>query len=154
MGFYQPAQIIIDARKHGVEVKPADINHSQWYNTLEEQSGKYRIIRLGFRQINGLREADIQVLVNGRLTKYESIPAVRSAGVSVTTLEKLVDADAFRSIGLDRRRAIWEVAALHDIPVALFAGQPSESTKEVQIELPLMTDGELLYRIMPLLLYR
>lgn len=142
MGFYQPAQIIIDARKHGVEVKPADINHSQWDNTLEEKSGNYRIIRLGFRQINGLREADIQMLLNGRLTKYESIPALRSAGVSVITLEKLADADAFRSIGLDRRRAIWEVAALHDIPIALFAGQPSESTKEARIELPLMTDGE------------
>jgi error-prone DNA polymerase len=133
MGVYQPAQIIIDARKHGVEVKPADINHSHWDNTLEGT----RIMRLGFRQINGVREDDIQMLLTGR--HYESVNSLRNAGVSVATLEKLADADAFRSIGLDRRRAMWEVSALNDIPIALFAGQ---HIKEAQIELPLMTDGE------------
>src|SRR6185312_2844720 len=56
MGFYQPAQIVIDAQKHGVEVRPADINYSMWDNLLEEQSGSYRAIRLGFRQVKGMRE--------------------------------------------------------------------------------------------------
>src|SRR5690606_15020981 len=54
MGFYQPAQIVIDAQKHGVQVRPIDINHSEWDNTLEEMSGNYCVLRLGFRQIKGM----------------------------------------------------------------------------------------------------
>src|SRR5690606_12142766 len=53
MGFYQPAQIISDARKHGVKMRPVDINHSQWDNTLEEKDGRYCAVRLGFRQVKG-----------------------------------------------------------------------------------------------------
>ncbi len=62
MGFYQPAQIIIDARKHGVEVRPVDINYSYWDNILEEKAGKYCALRLGFRQVKGLREDDMNLL--------------------------------------------------------------------------------------------
>lgn len=142
MGFYQPAQIVIDARKHGVEVRPVDVNSSAWDNTLETCAGKYHAIRLGFRQVNGLKEDDAQTLVTARGTGYTSIPALRDAGVSQAALEKLADADAFRSLGLDRRQALWEVSALHDRPVAMFAGQPSESAKEAQISLPFMTDAE------------
>lgn len=142
MGFYQPAQIVIDAQKHGVTVRPADINLSQWDNTLEEKSSTYRAIRLGFRQIGGLREDDITILVNGRNSGYSAITSLRQAGVAQATLEKLADADAFRSIGLDRRQALWEVSALGDRPIALFEGQPSESVTETQVELPLMTPGE------------
>ena len=54
MGFYQPAQIVIDARNHGVKVRPVDVNYSQWDNTLEEKDGKYFALRLGFRHIKGL----------------------------------------------------------------------------------------------------
>ncbi|OMP80118.1 error-prone DNA polymerase [[Flexibacter] sp. ATCC 35208] len=142
MGFYQPAQIIIDARNHGVDVRPADINLSEWDNTLEEQSGKYRALRLGFRQITGIREADIKLLVDKRSSQYSSINMLLNAGISISTLERLADADAFRSIGLDRRKALWEVIALKDNPIALFAGQPSESTREGQIELPFMSESE------------
>jgi error-prone DNA polymerase len=142
MGFYQPAQIVIDARKHGVEVRQIDVNHSHWNNLLEEKAGQYHAIRLGFRQINGIRESDIDALVAGRLSAYTSIPALIDAGVPQSCLEKLADADAFRSLGLDRRQALWEVSALHDRPVELFKGQPSESAKEVQIELPLMAQAE------------
>ena len=142
MGFYQPAQIVIDARKHGVEFMPVDINHSYWDNTLEEKTGRYYTIRLGFRQVKGLKAEDMETLVNARTAGYKSIVALMDIGISQSTLEMLADADAFRSIGLDRRQALWEVSALYDRPVALFEGQPSESTTETQISLPFMTEGE------------
>jgi error-prone DNA polymerase len=142
MGFYQPAQLVIDAQKHGVEVKPVDINLSQWDNLLEEKMGKYWVIRLGFRQVSGLREDDMQGLLAGRSAGYSSVTALRDTGVPQAALEKLADADAFRSIGLDRRQALWEVSALGDRPVALFEGQPSESVTETQVALPFMTAGE------------
>lgn len=142
MGFYQPAQLVIDARKHGVEVREIDVNYSEWDNLLEEKAGKYYALRLGFRQIKGLREEDVQALVSARGSGYKSIPALRDAGVSQAALERLADADAFRSLGLDRRQALWEVSALNDRPIALFEGQPSASDSEIQISLPLMTTAE------------
>jgi error-prone DNA polymerase len=142
MGFYQPAQLVIDARKHQVEVRPIDVNSSDWDNKMEEKSGKYCAIRLGFRQIKGLREADVQVLVSARKERFNSITSLRDAGVPIAALEKLAEADAFRSLGLDRRKALWEVSALADMPIALFAGRPSESSLEAQVSLPLMPDSE------------
>jgi error-prone DNA polymerase len=145
MGFYQPAQIVIDARKHQVEVRPVDVNYSLWDNTLEEKSGKYYALRLGFRQVKGFREDDMQTLVAGRKIRnkgYTSISELRTAGVSVAALERLADADAFRSLALDRRKALWEVSALHDQPIALFEGQPSPSAAEPQISLPFMSTAE------------
>jgi len=142
MGFYQPAQIVIDAERHGVVVRPVDINHSFWDNTLEEQDGAYRALRLGFRQVKGLNEDDMQALIAGRGTGYTSISHLSDSGVPQTQIEKLTDADAFRSLSLDRRAALWEVPALSDKPIGLFAGQPSESTKETQISLPFMTQAE------------
>ena len=142
MGFYQPAQIVSDARKHGVEAREVDVNYSVWDNIMEEKSGKYCAIRLGFRQVKGVREEDVGVLVTARTKHYTSIPALLDAGVPLAALEKLADADAFRSLGLDRRQALWEVSALSDSPIALFAGQPSESATEAQISLPLMTASE------------
>ncbi|HEY0896496.1 MAG TPA: hypothetical protein VGE15_08115, partial [Sphingobacteriaceae bacterium] len=70
------------------------------------------------------------------------IHALRDAGVSQATLEQLADADAFRSLGFDRRQALWEISSLHDRPVALFKGQPSASVSEPQINLPFMTTSE------------
>ncbi|MEJ7780273.1 MAG: error-prone DNA polymerase [Daejeonella sp.] len=142
MGFYQPAQLVIDAKKHGVEVRPVDINYSAWDNLMEEKTGKYHAVRLGFRQVNGLGMEDVEVLVTARSSSYTSITGLRDTGVSQAALEKLADADAFRSIGLDRRQALWEVSALSDRPIALFSGQPSESIREIQISLPLMTESE------------
>ncbi|WP_134089837.1 error-prone DNA polymerase [Olivibacter sp. XZL3] len=142
MGFYQPAQIVIDARKHGVEVRPIDVNYSAWDNTLEGEVGKLHALRLGFRQIKGMGEEDADILVQSRGQGYSSITALVDAGVSLAAMERLADADAFRSLSIDRRRALWEIAALADRPVALFEGEPSETTKEGQIQLPLMTSGE------------
>ena len=142
MGFYQPAQIVSDARAHQVEVRPVDINHSCWDNTLEEKAGKYYALRLGFRQVKSLKKEDMDVLLSARKTGISSILALREAGVSQIALEKLADADAFRSIGLDRRRALWEISSLHDRPIGLFTGQPSESTVEQAVQLPEMSAPE------------
>ena len=141
MGFYQPAQIVIDARKHGVEVRQVDINYSNWDNKLEEESGKYRALRLGFRQVKGLREDDIKLLVAARVKMYSNVSELRDAELSDATLEKLADADAFRSIGLDRRQALWEVS-IRDRNIALFSGQSSEDPKAERAVLPIMTTSE------------
>lgn len=146
MGFYQPAQIVIDARKHGVEVRPVDINHSCWDNTLEEKVGDRCALRLGFRQVTGLREEEMQLLVNARIQNFATVSALKDLGLSMITLEKLADADAFRSMGLDRRAALWEVSALSDIPTGIYEGQPSESAFEQKPELPAMTDPAHVFR--------
>ena len=142
MGFYRPAQIVIDARKHGVKVRPVDINYSQWDNTLEEKDGTYCTVRLGFRQVKGLREDDMQALVSGRNNFYRNINELFNVGISPFALERLADADAFRSIGLDRRQALWEVSALSDHPEGVFSGTPLQSEMEALTELPLMSAGE------------
>ncbi len=163
MGFYQPAQIVIDARKHAVEVRPVDINYSEWDNKLEKTSppapspngeggrnepsppsgsaGIGKALRLGFRQVKGLREEDMKLLISSREKKYTSIHELRSIGLSEAALEKLADADAFRSIGLDRRQALWEVST-KDKPAAMFKGQLSADEKQENISLPEMTDAE------------
>ncbi len=141
MGFYQPAQLITDAKKHGVEVRPVDINHSFWDNRLEEKMGKYYVLRLGFRQVKSLREQDVKILVDNRTVQYKNINTLRDAGVPEAALEKLADADAFRSVGLDRRQALWEVST-KDRPVAMFAGQAPADAAVENIELPVMKTSE------------
>ncbi|OJV54336.1 MAG: error-prone DNA polymerase [Bacteroidetes bacterium 43-16] len=142
MGFYSPAQIVIDARRHGVEVRPVDINYSSWDNTLEEKSGNYFALRLGFRQVKGMREEDIQSLMAGRTKSYQTINELLNAQVSPAALERLADADAFRSIMLDRREALWHVSALADHPTGMFHGQPSDTEHEEKVELPVLTAME------------
>ncbi len=142
MGFYQPAQIVIDARKHDVDVRPVDINLSDWDNKLEEKSGKYCAMRLGFRQVKGLREDDMQVLVSKRSTGFSSILELRNVGISQSVLEKLADADTFNSIGLDRRKALWEISTGNDQPIGLFAGQPADQSGEEKVNLPVMRTSE------------
>jgi error-prone DNA polymerase len=137
MGFYQPAQIIIDAQKHGVQVLPVDINHSYWDNMLEAKSGKYCSLRLGFRQVKGLREEDVKLLVDNRNEGYTTIHELRAAGLPEAALEKLADADAFRSIAHDRREALWEVST-KDRPLAIF-GQAGGDNKDEKVVLPKMT---------------
>jgi error-prone DNA polymerase len=150
MGFYQPAQLIGDARKHGVEVKPVDINYSLWDNLLEvedsgrsveKKTGKYYALRLGFRQVKGLRQQDIALLIAGRKKMYTNINELRDIAVPEAALEKLADADAFRSIGLHRREALWEVST-KDRPVAMFSGQPAADAIDENIMLPVMASSE------------
>lgn len=141
MGFYQPAQIVSDARKHGVEVRSVDINYSAWDNLLEEKVGSYFAIRLGFRQAGELKEAEMNKLVEKKGSGYSTINALREVGISEAALERLANADAFRSIGLDRRQALWEVSA-KDKPVALFEGQAAPDAGRENVSLPPMTMGE------------
>lgn len=141
MGFYQPAQIISDARKHGVEVRPVDINYSNWDNLLEEKSGRYCALRLGFRQVKGLREEDMNMLTKARKTKYTSIHELREIGLPESALEKLADADAFRSISLDRRQALWEVSTKDHQARAIFSDKECHDNEE-KIMLPKMTLSE------------
>jgi error-prone DNA polymerase len=142
MGFYQPAQIIRNAQEHGVKILEIDVNHSRWNNTLEGKQGQYYQLRLGFRQVKGIREEEMEKLVTGRIKQYAEVHQLCDAGVSVATMEILANADAFRSMGLDRRQALWQVAALHDRPVELYQGQPSQSNYEPQVQLPLMRESE------------
>jgi error-prone DNA polymerase len=136
MGFYQPAQIVRNAREHGVKMLPIDVNLSQWDNTLEARQGEYFAHRLGLREIDGIQKEEMDKLVAGRAKLYTEPHQICDAGVSVATMEKLANADAFRSMGLDRRHALWEVSALHDRPVQLMQGQPSESVHEPEVSLP------------------
>jgi len=141
MGFYQPAQIIIDAKNHGVVVRPIDMNYSFWDNILEEKEGEYCAVRLGFRQIKGLAEKDILVVMEKRQQPFTGIHELRNIGLTDSTLDKLAEADAFRSIFLDRRQALWQVSS-KDTPISMFKGQTSPEEKHENISLPSMTDSE------------
>ncbi len=147
MGFYQPAQIIIDARNHGVEVLPVDINHSNWDNTLvsnqssEKKEKKYCLLRLGFRQVKSIREEDIKLIISYRNKMYRTIDELRTIGLSVASLELLADADAYRSIGLDRRQALWEISR-KDTAFGVFADSPVEKENEIAEGLPKMSLSE------------
>lgn len=138
LGFYQPAQLVSDARNHGVEVLPADINYSLWDNQLEERVGKYYNMRLGFRQIHGIRQEDMDILLTHRKKKYNSIQELRNAGVSDAALERLAGADAFRSIGIDRRQALWQVTTKDHQHKGLFNEEQLNGQLELGIQLPPM----------------
>ena len=114
MGFYAPAQLIRDAREHGVEIRAPDVNHSDWDCTLEAASdGNGYALRLGLRQVKGLAAEDAQALVAARGTGYPDPLAVwRRAGLKPLALEALARADAYRSQGLARREALWAVKRL------------------------------------------
>jgi error-prone DNA polymerase len=180
MGFYAPAQIVRDAREHGVDVRAPDINHSMWDSTLEPglraADGLHDLhramrgdvwathaIRLGLREIKGLKEEDGRLIVERRSsslppreawwggvggggqsdketreeekqTPYDSVRDVwLRTGLSSRVLERLADADAFGSLGLTRRDALWAAKALgrvgdgeDDLP--LFASSPPLGT--------------------------
>lgn len=145
MGFYAPAQIVRDAVDHGVEVRPPDVNASRWDNTLEERADGALAIRLGFRQIEGFREDWAEHLTARRNGFYASAESLmRRAGLPKAALVKLAEADAFRSLGLDRREAAWEVRRLpDDAALPLFeAVRAEELAEEPMVELPAMPLGE------------
>lgn len=142
MGFYAPAQLVRDAREHGVMVRPVDVNFSSWDNTLEEKMDSHCAMRLGFRQIKGMKKEEMDALVAGRKKRYTHIHFLLDVGVSIASLERLADADAFRSMGMDRRQALWEVSALHDRPFGIFEGGPTASVLEEKVRLPRMSLSE------------
>ncbi|WP_035540348.1 error-prone DNA polymerase [Hyphomonas oceanitis] len=112
IGFYAPAQIVRDAQEHGVEVRPVDVNYSDWDNMLEpleENTGGFAI-RLGFRQVEGMSKNDMENLMEKRNSGYETPDALlRRAMLPRIILERLAAADAFGSMGLSRREALWKV---------------------------------------------
>ena len=113
MGFYAPAQLVRDAREHGVEVRPVDVNYSDWDCTLEEtQLGKFAV-RLGYRQVKGVQEETARQIEEMRGGGFDSVRHFwLRTGLYPRVIEHLADADAFRSIGLDRREALWAVRGL------------------------------------------
>ena len=122
MGFYAPAQIVRDARQHGVEVRPVSINDSRWDCTLEP-GGKYFALRLGLRMVKGLADKDAARVIANRDQPYTDITQLhRAACLSLICLERLAEADAFACVNLDRRRALWEIRALAPSELPLFAG--------------------------------
>jgi error-prone DNA polymerase len=165
MGFYQPAQLVRDARDHGVDIRDVDVNFSVWDSTLEKASfdpdrilprhaemrgviKTNHALRLGFRQIKGLSEERMDAFVKRRGSGYESVRDVwLRSGLDVDEIEKLAQADAFRSLGLDRREALWAVRALDGKSAAeklpLF-DQPAIRLRELEPEtkLPKMPLGE------------
>ena len=115
MGFYQPAQLVRDARQHGVEVRAPDVLASDWDCTLEPAArpGRLRAVRLGLRQVRGLNQDEALRLVAARQAGAASLEALaRRARLSRRSLELLAEADAFRSFGLDRRAALWAAKGL------------------------------------------
>jgi DNA-directed DNA polymerase III PolC len=143
MGFYAPAQIVRDAREHGVEVRPVCVNASFWDCTLEPDGRGGLALRLGFRQIKAMREDDAGWIAAARGNGYRDVEAVwRRAGVPPRLLAALAEADAFASLGLDRRAAFWAARAIHGTaPLPLFADLEGEGP-EPPASLPAMTLGE------------
>jgi len=148
MGFYAPAQIVQDARAHGVEVRPVCINASRWDCTLEP-AGNRLAVRLGFRQVRGLANVHGAAIVSARgKVPYGSVEEVwRRAGVPRAAIERLAEADAFHALGEDRRQGLWKVRGLGEAPLPLFAAADerdagfSPEGVEPGVALVPMTDG-------------
>ncbi len=129
MGFYAPAQIVRDAREHDVEVRAPDINHSNWDCTLEPGEHGALALRLGLRLVDGVGEEAIMALTGARADRpFQTLDEVRRrASPSKRVLEALAAADAFRSMGLDRRRALWALRgqpAGPPLPLFAYADAP------------------------------
>ena len=203
MGFYAPAQLVRDAREHGVEVRAVDINFSHWDCTLEPINGcsdmvrpstrafgpaqdeensswpeerflipsarvahsrglipsasaassrgahdsvpreKRCALRLGFNQVKGLAREKLEASVARRDEGYSSIEDfVYRSGLDRKALERLAEADAFRSLGLDRRQALWAMKGAETAPPALFAARAGSPAPDMPAPLPAMPLGQ------------
>jgi error-prone DNA polymerase len=143
MGFYAPAQIVRDARDHGVEVRPPDVNASDWLSVLEPGGA----LRLGLSQVKGLGRAQAEAIVAARGDGYRDMADLRArAGASQATLERLAAADAFAGIALGRRQALWQVLGdgqlAPDARAAPLLGQASLTMPAPPASLPEASLGE------------
>ena len=179
MGFYAPAQIVRDVQEHGVDVRPVDINHSDWFATLEPENGlraaerlhalhtsmkqvilTTHAMRLGFQKIKGMKEDHGLSIMKHRGAGYASVRDLwLRTGLPQSVIERLADADAFGSLGLTRREALWAAKALGRVgdeqdtlplfspPLAAqekisLGGKTTASHQEPTVALPLMPQGE------------
>ncbi len=140
MGFYAPAQIVRDAKDHGVSVLPVCVENSFWDSVLEYAPDGSLAVRLGFRQIKGFAEEDGHWIAAARGNGYRSIDTVwRRAGIGRGALTRLAGADAFAAYDLARREALWEVKGLGgDRPLPLFE-QAGEGLPDVPVKLPALS---------------
>ncbi|POF61938.1 error-prone DNA polymerase [Novacetimonas maltaceti] len=147
MGFYAPAQLVRDAREHGVEIRPICVNASRWDSTLEgpERDDGLFAVRLGMNLVKGLANEDAARIVVARGDRpFVSVDDLwRRAGVKGTALTHLAEADAFRAgLGLARREALWAIKALRDEPLPLFAAAAVvREAEEPDVLLQPMRDG-------------
>ncbi|WCT72586.1 error-prone DNA polymerase [Sphingomonas naphthae] len=149
MGFYAPAQIVRDAREHGVEVRPIDVNHSQWDCTLEPSTGRYMAVRLGLCMVADLANADGAAIAAARGDQpYRSVEEIqRRAHVGRGALDRIGDADGFGSLNLSRRAGLWGVKGLGNEALPLFAAADERAGRllmeapEPEVLLAPMTEG-------------
>ncbi|MEM8726579.1 MAG: OB-fold nucleic acid binding domain-containing protein, partial [Pseudomonadota bacterium] len=158
MGFYAPAQIVRDAREHGVEVLAADVNCSDWDCTLEgigeaieTREGRFDrhiALRLGLRQIDGLPEHVAAQLIAERVENgpYRDVAELRDrAGLSPAHVERLASADCFASMALSRRQALWDARSLiaaPDLPLFKAVAEREEGAERALTHLPQMPMSE------------
>ncbi|WP_322895481.1 MULTISPECIES: error-prone DNA polymerase [unclassified Yoonia] len=139
MGFYAPAQIVRDAREHGVIVRAADVNFSDWDTTLEPLSPDVFAVRLGLRQIDGMRRDMAQRMMDARARPFTDLKDLKDrTSLDAGTMRKLAAADAMRSMILDRRQALWDARALRDAPDLPLFAQTRDEGAEMRFDLPQM----------------
>ncbi|KQZ65787.1 DNA polymerase [Sphingopyxis sp. Root1497] len=138
MGFYAPAQLVRDAREHGVEVRAVDVNFSTWDNSLERRDDGSLALRLGFRQVDGFREAWAEQIVGARTAPFASVEELaRRAALPSRALRLLAEADACNSMGLERRPALWDARRVRQGVLPLFgAAEADELGAEDDAQLP------------------
>ena len=143
MGFYAPAQLVRDAREHKVEVRPPDVNASDWDCTLEPNQNNRCALRLGLRQVTGLSEDGARLMVERRTEPYRDPADLwRRSGLTKRQIIALARADAFASLGLSRRDVLWAVRGFSDAQLPLLDSQPRARDREPAVTLPLLTLGE------------
>jgi error-prone DNA polymerase len=150
MGFYAPAQLVRDAQAHGVKVLPVDINHSRWDCTLEPTRNPQRFaVRLGFRMVHGPANTEASLISIVRAERpFSSIEDLRCrAGVPIAALKRLAEADAYRSLDIDQRKATWTIEGMADEVLPLFAAADERNRTirpeiiEPEVDLVPMTEG-------------
>ena len=144
MGFYAPAQIVRDAREHGVEVRGVDVDFSDWECTLEP-CGRGFALRLGLRQVEGMRAEAAHRIVAARDMPFADVADLKErARLDRGTVRRLAAADAMRNMGLDRRQALWQAQGLKDapaLPIFEHAAAGDEGAEPV-VALPAMAQAE------------
>lgn len=146
MGFYAPAQIVQDAQRHNIEVRPVCIEASYWDCTLEPDGEGHLAVRLGYRLIKGLSQDEAKWLTACRGNGYRSIDALwQRAGLSQRALSKLAHADAFATHGFTRREALWQVKALPKGGALPLFEHTGEGLPDYEVQLPILSNAQAVY---------